>query len=99
MNVGYIILFIGFLFFGLLGNLYLEDFDKMIKEELNFVYYGRYVDDIFFVFSDWKVKLEVNNFIYDFIDWYFIKKNILEIILDENNIIYFLLVGFYKLKI
>ncbi|MES0503140.1 RNA-directed DNA polymerase [Bacteroides fragilis] len=99
LNAGYTILPIGLLSSGLLGNLYLEDFDKTIKEELNPAYYGRYVDDILFVFSDRKVKLEVNNPIHDFIDRYFIKKNILETILDENNITYLLPVGSHKLKI
>jgi predicted amidohydrolase len=35
----------------LLGNLYLTDFDKSVKTINNISYYGRYVDDLLFVFS------------------------------------------------
>ncbi|MEI7498331.1 MAG: RNA-directed DNA polymerase [Candidatus Falkowbacteria bacterium] len=33
----------------LFSNVYLNDFDQYIKRELGFTYYGRYVDDLFFV--------------------------------------------------
>src|SRR5574344_667252 len=35
----------------ILGNLYLKDFDDLVKTELPCSYYGRYVDDMLFVFE------------------------------------------------
>jgi hypothetical protein len=36
----------------LFSNIYLNDFDHFIKENLGFQYYGRYVDDIFLVHTE-----------------------------------------------
>ena len=43
---------IGLLSSSILANWYLEEFDTKIEEELNPVYYGRYVDDILIVLSN-----------------------------------------------
>lgn len=34
------------------GNVYLNEFDHWVKEELNIEHYGRYVDDMYFMHSD-----------------------------------------------
>lgn len=47
---------VGLLSSGLLGNLYLSDFDKAVTEKLTPVYYGRYVDDMLFVFANISIK-------------------------------------------
>ncbi len=36
----------------LFGNIYLNEFDQMVKKELNIKYYGRYVDDFIIIHSD-----------------------------------------------
>ena len=56
LNNGQTILPVGLLSSAVLGNLYLCDFDANIVKELNPVYYGRYVDDMLFVFSDRKIR-------------------------------------------
>ena len=55
---GNAILPVGLLSSAVLGNLYLCDFDDVIVNKLNPVYYGRYVDDMLFVFSDRKIEKE-----------------------------------------
>lgn len=40
------------------GNVYLNDFDHFVKRTLNFKYYGRYVDDMIFVYQDKKTLEE-----------------------------------------
>lgn len=47
---------VGLLSSGLLGNLYLSDFDRQVTEIVSPVYYGRYVDDMLFVFANSRVK-------------------------------------------
>jgi hypothetical protein len=47
---------IGLLSSGVLCNVYLRNFDCKVHELLNPVYYGRYVDDILLVVSDYKYK-------------------------------------------
>lgn len=47
---------VGLLSSGFIGNLVLCKFDEKVIEELNPAYYGRYVDDILFVFSDRKIS-------------------------------------------
>lgn len=49
---------IGFTSSAILANWYLDDFDKDIKSKINPSYYGRYVDDILFVFSSPKIEIE-----------------------------------------
>ena len=40
------------------GNVYLNDFDRFVKRNLHFKYYGRYVDDMLFVHRDRKILEE-----------------------------------------
>lgn len=69
---------VGLLSSGFLGNLYLSDFDNEIIKKLNPAYYGRYVDDILFVFSERKINYEPGkNTILNFIEQSFGDKNIL----------------------
>lgn len=49
---------IGFTSSAILANWYLADFDRDIKYKINPSYYGRYVDDILFVFSSPKIGIE-----------------------------------------
>ncbi|WP_248725741.1 RNA-directed DNA polymerase [Enterobacter cloacae] len=75
---------IGFTSSAVLANWYLMDFDKDIKTDVNPSYYGRYVDDILFVFSSPNINNdeqgdEVINFIDDTLGD-FIKPTS-----DENN--------------
>lgn len=51
---------IGFTSSAILSNWYLSGFDKDIKAKINPSYYGRYVDDILFVFSSPKIEKEDN---------------------------------------
>ena len=58
----------------LLGNIYLSNFDKEVRKLPNLKYYGRYVDDILFVFESNVLKETTNkDIIYDL----FVKTNIL----------------------
>ena len=70
INSGKTILPVGLLSSAVLGNLYLCDFDDRIVNELNPVYYGRYVDDMLFVFSDRKIESSdiITNFMKSFVD-------------------------------
>ncbi|EHO5200763.1 RNA-directed DNA polymerase, partial [Salmonella enterica subsp. enterica serovar Kentucky] len=59
---------IGFTSSAILANWYLSDFDADIKSKINPAYYGRYVDDILFVFSSPSIQpsekgKEIINFI------------------------------------
>lgn len=69
---------IGLLSSGFLGNLYLSDFDSAVIQKLNPAYYGRYVDDILFVFSERKINYESGKTIENFIKQNFELKNVLE---------------------
>jgi hypothetical protein len=70
---------IGLISSGLLGNYYLNLIDKQLIEQLNPAYYGRYVDDLMFVFSDLSAtKSKVTSTINSFINQHLVKKNILE---------------------
>ncbi len=72
---------IGLLSSGFLGNYYLKDFDKQIIQNINPAFYGRYVDDLMFVFSDLDSHIKPElisptaSFIYD----NFVRKHILKI--------------------
>lgn len=68
---------IGLLSSGLLGNLYLSQFDKKIKQELNPIYYGRYVDDILIVISNPVFNHVAISPVHTFLRQYFINKNLL----------------------
>ena len=48
---------IGFTSSAILANWYLANFDRDIKSKINPSYYGRYVDDILFVFSSPKIEI------------------------------------------
>ena len=57
-NVNVALLPVGLLSSGFIGNLVLCDFDEQVIEKMNPAYYGRYVDDLLFVFSDRKIHLK-----------------------------------------
>lgn len=82
VKAGISILPVGLLSSSVLANLYLHDFDNEIIEKLNPVYYGRYVDDMLFVFSD--RKIESTNSISSFME-YFVSKNILSYSTDDKS--------------
>ncbi|WP_259373127.1 reverse transcriptase domain-containing protein, partial [Roseateles chitinivorans] len=70
------ILPIGLLSSGLLGNLVLKEFDKKIKEEINPSYYGRYVDDILLVTTNFKVEETAISPVNKFLFKYFVKRGL-----------------------
>lgn len=51
---------IGLISSGFLANYYLKDFDNKITQEVNPAFYGRYVDDLMFVFSDLNQHINEN---------------------------------------
>jgi hypothetical protein len=73
------ILPIGLLSSGLLGNLHLSAFDEKVKDALNPSYYGRYVDDLLFVFADRKIDHNKISIVNDFLDRYFVKRGLLKV--------------------
>ncbi len=87
-NLDKTILPIGLLSSGILANWYLNSFDENVIENLNPAYYGRYVDDILIVIRNPKINYDLDsktngerkseNAKSDFINRYFVKKNILE---------------------
>lgn len=76
---------IGLLSSGFLGNYYLNSFDKQIIDNLNPAYYGRYVDDILFVFSEREIDYKSEDPVYSFIYKYFVEKEIFNIKPKSNN--------------
>lgn len=69
---------IGLISSGLLGNYYLNDFDDSVIDKLNPAYYGRYVDDLMFVFSDLKISSNgYTSTINTFLNKYFVKRGLL----------------------
>lgn len=69
-NTNLALLPVGLLLSGFIGNLVLWDFDEKVIEQMNPAYYGRYVDDLLFVFSDRKIhkkdslqKFIIENFV------------------------------------
>lgn len=75
---GETILPIGLLSSGLLSNIYLSEFDKKIKDQLNPSYYGRYVDDLLFVFSGLKVDHDAVYPVNDFLIKYFAERDLFD---------------------
>jgi len=75
---------IGLLSSGLLGNLFMIEFDKKVKDILNPAYYGRYVDDLLFVFEDREVDHDKISPINDFINKFFVKRGLLA---EKQNIL------------
>lgn len=78
------ILPIGLLSSGLLGNLYLKEFDLQVKDVLNPSYYGRYVDDILFVMTNTTVNQSAISPVNFFLDKYFVKRKLLEFKVGDN---------------
>lgn len=78
---------IGLISSGLLGNLYLKDFDDLVIRKLNPDYYGRYVDDMLFVIGDTSISDDINSFLHAC----FVERGILKI--DENDNDNFALLG------
>lgn len=68
---------VGLVSSGVIGNLFLADFDKKIIETIHPDYYGRYVDDMLFVIGESKADDAVN-----FLNKYFVKPQIL---VSDNN--------------
>ena len=68
---------IGLMSSGMLGNYYLRNFDKEIVDQLNPAYYGRYVDDLMFVFPNLSIEPNAISPINNFLDKYFVKREIL----------------------
>jgi hypothetical protein len=75
---------IGLMSSGLLGNYYLASFDEAVKDILNPAYYGRYVDDMLFVFSEAEIKEDAISTVNTFINKYFVKRELLTIENDES---------------
>ena len=67
---------------GLLGNLYLTNFDNLVIDNLHPEYYGRYVDDMLFVIQG----ADINDCSEDFLYSYFVENRVLEE-KDDNYII------------
>ncbi|WP_336959045.1 hypothetical protein [Chryseobacterium contaminans] len=71
---------VGLISSGLLANYYLKELDERIINKINPAFYGRYVDDLMFVFSDLNdfVDKDLNSSIITFLDKNFVKKDILD---------------------
>ena len=67
---------IGLISSGLLGNIYLKEFDDRVIKRLNPDYYGRYVDDMLFVISE-PSRIEMSN-AQSFLDSCFVERGLLE---------------------
>lgn len=59
---------------GVLGNLLLVEFDENVWEKICPVYYGRYVDDMLFVFANRYVSKEEDDPVTEFVQAYFVKQ-------------------------
>ena len=86
---------IGLLSSGVLANWYLKEFDLNVKDKLNPVYYGRYVDDILIVIANPKYDGETSNkdLREKFLKKYFLDRGILakaqgkdDFIINEANL-------------
>lgn len=78
LTKGQSILPIGLLSSGLLGNLVLKEFDKDIKEKINPSYYGRYVDDILIVTTNFKVEEAALSPVNKFLSKYFVERELFQ---------------------
>ncbi|KYP15853.1 RNA-directed DNA polymerase [Flavihumibacter sp. CACIAM 22H1] len=76
LNENETILPIGLLSSGILGNFYLRDFDKEVKEALNPAYYGRYVDDLLFVLTNVSINSLAISPINYFLEKYFVGRDL-----------------------
>lgn len=68
---------IGLMSSGLLGNYYLRNFDNEVIDTLNPSFYGRYVDDLMFVFPSLKIDMDAIAPINNFLNRYFVKRELL----------------------
>lgn len=84
---------VGLISSGILANYYFKDLDDHIINKINPAFYGRYVDDLMFVFSDINhfIDKKLNSSILTFINKNFVKKGILKLVPKNENIknIYF----------
>lgn len=69
---------IGFLASGVIANWHLKTLDRNILDNLNPIYYGRYVDDMVLVIQNPKIQYSDDKPISGFINKYFVKTGILE---------------------
>lgn len=71
---------VGLLSSGLLANYYLSKFDKQVVKSIAPSFYGRYVDDLIFVFSNREVEvkqMEASNPVDEFLKRYFCSTDVL----------------------
>ncbi|MFP8894076.1 reverse transcriptase domain-containing protein [Chryseobacterium sp. EZn1] len=84
---------VGLISSGLLSNYYLSELDNRIVDNLNPAFYGRYVDDLMFVFSDLNSNIDsnLNSSIISFLNKNFVEKGILNFKIENTDIknIYF----------
>lgn len=84
---------VGLISSGLLSNYYLSELDNRIVNNLNPAFYGRYVDDLMFVFSDLNNNIDsnLNSSILSFLNQNFVEKGILNFKIENKDIknIYF----------
>lgn len=85
MKKGLFVLPVGLMSSGVLANLFLSEFDVKVKENVCPAYYGRYVDDMLFVFSDKYLSGGEENPIREFIEINF--KDVLRYGDDEEILI------------
>lgn len=83
LNAGYSLLPVGLPSSGILGNLLLSEFDIDVWDRVCPVYYGRYVDDMLFVFSNRFVDNYSPNPVAKFVSAYFEEAGILS--KNENS--------------
>ena len=84
---------VGLISSGLLSNYYLSELDNRIVSNLNPAFYGRYVDDLMFVFSDLNSNIDsnLNSSIISFLNKNFVEKGILNFKIENTDVknIYF----------
>ena len=97
LNSGQTVLPVGLLSSAVLANLYLSDFDKQIVKKLNPVYYGRYVDDMLFVFNDKSIEKTdvISNFMQYFTDTLIFSK----VTDEEGKVFYAFCNQYHTLKV
>ena len=78
LTKGQFILPVGLPSSGILGNLLLTDFDEDVLDKVCPVYYGRYVDDMLFVFVNRYISTDEDDPVSDFVKFYFEEKDVFE---------------------
>ena len=82
---------IGLLSSGVLGNWYLQEFDKKVVDKLGPTFYGRYVDDIIIVLANSPIKREPKQSALEkFIDEQFVNRELLITKTNNDDTNYFL---------